>query len=78
MTNNNASTIILPKKEYRVLVERAKKYEEIQKLIEGDLFSPPPVKNIKEIMKSFKETGRYGKDFLLSLKRGLKRSSYFK
>ena len=78
MSNHNSSTIILPKKEYRVLVERAKKYEEIQRLIEGDLFSPPPTRNIREIIKSFQETGRYNKDFILSLKRGLRRSSYFK
>lgn len=78
MANRNSSTITLLRKEYKELTERAKKYEEIQKLIEADLFSPPPTKNIREIIETFRRTGKYGKDFLLSLERGLKRSSYFK
>jgi hypothetical protein len=73
-------TITIPKKEYQKLVEKALRYEYLKQLLEEkkDMFAPPPTRNIKEIIKSFKETGKYSPDFIKSLERGLKRSSYFK
>lgn len=70
--------VTIPKKEYQRLVERALRYEYLKKLIkeEEDIFSPPP-RNIKEIIREFKEIGIYSPEFIKDLERGLKRSSYF-
>jgi hypothetical protein len=46
--------------------------------IEEDIFSPPPTKDIKEIVNAFKKSGLYNQKFTDSLEKGLKRSAYFK
>jgi len=71
------AAVTIPKKEYQELLEKALRYEYLRQIIEGDLFVPPPARKVKEIIKSFKETGQYNQKFLKSLERGLKRSSYF-
>lgn len=73
-------TITIPKKEYQRLLEKAMRYEYLRKLIEEkeDIFSSPPTRNVKEIIRAFKETGIYSSEFIKSLGKGLKRSSYFK
>lgn len=70
--------ITIAKNEYERLIEAKLKYEYLRQVIEEDIFSPPPIKNIKEVVKAFKETGEYNSEFLKSLERGLKRSSYFR
>ena len=74
------NTVTISKKEYQKLLEKALRYEYLQKIIKekGDLFAPPPTRDIKEIMKSFKKTNFYSSQFLKSLEKGLGRSSYFK
>lgn len=72
----NRVTIL--KNEYERLVETKLKYEHLRQVIEEDILSPPPIKNIKEVIKAFRETGEYNVEFLKSLERGLKRSSYFR
>ena len=71
-------TVTIPKKEYEELIEKKLRYEYLYQIIEGDIFSPPPTKDIKEIIDAFKKTGLYNQKFIDSLKKGLKRSSYFK
>ena len=71
-------TVTIPKKEYKELIEKKLRYEYLRQIIEGDIFSPPPTKDIKEIIRAFKKTGNYNQEFMDSLKKGLKRSSYFK
>lgn len=70
--------VTIPKKEYQMLLERAFRYEYLRQILEEDIFSPPPTKDIKTIIGEFRETGKYNEEFLKSLVRGLKRSSYFK
>lgn len=70
-------TVTIPQKEYQKLVERALRYEYIRQITEEDVFSPPPTRNAEKIVEEFKETGLYNQKFLNSLKKGLKRSSYF-
>lgn len=74
------STITVPKKEYQKLIEKALRYEYLVKIIkeEKDIFAPPPIRNIKEIIKEFRGTKLYSPSFLQSLEKGLKRSSYFR
>jgi len=74
------STITIPKKEYQKLIEKALRYEYLAEIIkeERDIFTPPPTRNIKEVIKSFRATKLYNPSFLKSLERGLKRSSYFR
>ncbi len=71
------ATITIPKIEYEVLRTKATLYEHIRKMMERDIFAPPPTKNTKEIVNAFTKTKRYNKAFLKSFEKGLKRSSYF-
>jgi len=72
------TTITVPKKEYQQLLDRALRYEYLRQLMEGDIFSPPPSQDSREVIKSFKNTELYNQEFLKSLKKGLTRSSLFK
>ncbi len=71
-------TVTISKKEYEELIEKKLRYEYLHQIIEDDIFSPPPTKDIKEIINAFKNTGIYNQKFIDSLKKGLNRSSYFK
>ncbi|HUX36161.1 MAG TPA: hypothetical protein VMV71_03980 [Candidatus Paceibacterota bacterium] len=72
------TTITIPKKEYSELIEKKLRYEYLRQIMEGDIFSPPPRRNAKEIIKAFKAVKKYNREFLESLGKGLKRSNYFK
>ena len=69
--------ITIPKREYQKLLDKAFRYEYLRQILEEDIFSSPPTRNIKTIIKEFKKTDKYNKNFLDSLARGLKRSLYF-
>jgi len=71
------STVTISKKEYNDLVEKRVKYEHLRKIIEEDVLSVVPIKDIKKIVKEFDKTKLYNKNFLKSLEKGLKRSDYF-
>ncbi|MDO8569648.1 MAG: hypothetical protein Q7R89_02665 [bacterium] len=71
------NTVTIPKKEYEALVEKTMRYEQLRKGIEEDIFSTPPIKNSAVIMEAFKATKKYNAEFLKSLEKGLKDSSYF-
>ena len=71
-------TVTISKKEYEELVEKKLCYEYLYQIIEGDIFSPPPTNDIKEVIKAFKKTGLYNQKFIGSLEKGLKISPYFK
>lgn len=71
------STITIPQKEYRELVEKRMRYEQLREFFEEDVFSPPPTKKIGEIIVAFRANGKYNKKFIEALGKGLKRSSYF-
>ncbi len=72
--------ITISEKEYKELSQKAMRYEYLKEVIEGreDIFSSPPTKDPKEVVKAFRKTGKYSSAFLKSLERGLKRSSYSK
>ncbi len=72
------STITIPKKEYKELVEKKLRYEHLRQIMEEDIFTSPPTRNIKEIVSAFQKTERYNRKFIGSLGKGLKRSTYFK
>jgi len=69
-------TVTISKKEYQKLLKKAFLYEYLRQVLEEDIFSPPPAKDVKQVIRSFKATNKYNKKFLSSLERGLKRSSY--
>lgn len=74
-------TVTIPKTEYSKLKRYSSAYLKIASKIvevEKDLFSSPPVRNINQVVKSFRNTKKYSSDFIKSLERGLKRSSLFK
>ena len=73
--------ITLDKEKYRELVEKAGRFEIIQKLVFDSQnqfsFEEPATKNISVILKNMKKTAKYSKTFLKSLAYGLKKSTYF-
>ena len=71
-------TVTISKKEYRELIEKKFRYEYLRQIIEGDIFNSPPTRNIKEVIKAFREIKKYNPEFIKSLEKGLKRSSYFR
>lgn len=71
-------TIVISKKEYQDLFEKKLRYEYLRQILEEDIFAPPPTKRTEKIIKAFKQTNLYKQEFLKSLEKALKRSSYFK
>lgn len=71
-------TVVISKKEYQELFEKKLRYEYLCQIIEEDFFAPPPAKSVEEIIKTFRQTKLYKQEFLKSLEKGLRRSSYFK
>ena len=71
-------TVTIPKKQYRDLVDAKLRYEYLRSIIENDLFAPPPTQKVEEIVRAFRDTKQYRKEFLKSLGRGLRRSSHFR
>lgn len=72
------STITISKTRYEALKRRAAAYDRILTVAREDMFSPPPTRDRKEVMREFRATKKYSEAFLKSLEKGLSRSSYFK
>ena len=72
------ATITIPKKEYKALVETKLRYEYLRRGLDEKLFSPPPTRSEKEVVRAFEGTKKYSKKFLASIERGAKRSSHFR
>ena len=72
------STVTISKKEYAELTDKRFRYEYLRRIMEEDIFSPPPTRDIKEVVKNFVATKRYNKKFLAGLVKGLGRSSHFR
>ena len=71
-------TVTISKKEYEELMEKRLRYEYLHQLMEEDIFGSPPTRDIKTIIKAFKQTNRYNQKFLDSLERGLCHTSHFR
>ncbi|GEM_PF-3364461 len=71
------ATITIPKKEYQELVEKKLRYEHLRAIVEEEIFSPPPIRSRKEILKALKAVKKYPQKFLSSVAQGIKRSSHF-
>ncbi len=69
--------VAIPTTEYRQLREIKKRYEAIKEMVRWDVFNQPPVRNVSEVVRAFKNSRRYNAKFLKSLEAGLKESSYF-
>lgn len=72
------STVTIPKKEYKKLVETKLRYERLREAMEDDLFAPPPTQSREQIMKTFEGSKKHNREFIESLKKALERSSYFR
>ena len=72
------SSITISKTEYVDLKARANAYESMLKVAQITFSLTPPEKSRKNVVRAFKETGEYTKEFIASLSKGLNRSSYFK
>lgn len=71
------TTITLPKIEYINLKKRAEAFDKMVANINPSFFFVPVEKSQKKIISEFSATKLYSKEFLKSLEKGLKRSSYF-
>ena len=77
MATITKSKITISEKEYKELIEGKLRYEYLKQVIEGDFFTPPPNKDIKSIIRAFKNTKKYNNKFIAGLEKGLGRSSHF-
>lgn len=71
-------TVTVSKKAYQELVEKKFRYEYLRSLVEGDVFAPPPLRNVSKVISALAATKRYNRKFLEGLRKGLRRSSYFR
>ena len=62
---------------FRSIIRFLSKREELLEEVESFPFVQPGVKNKDEVLKDFKNSGKYSKEFLTDLKKGLARSDYF-
>ncbi len=69
--------VTISKIEYQNLKEKADAYGRMLKAAKVPTSLAPTETSRQKIISSLKETGRYNKEFLSSISRGLKRSSYF-
>jgi len=69
--------VTIPRTEYRVLKTKANRYDRMVSATPKKISVTPPEKSAKRVVAEFKKTGKYSKEFLLSLEKGLGRSSYF-
>lgn len=72
------STVTISKTQYEALRRRAVAYERVVAATREDIFSPPPTRNVKKVIREFRATKLYSAPFLKSLEKGLFRSSHFK
>ncbi len=70
-------TVTLLKVEYLNLKKRAEAFDKIISEINPGLLFVPAEKSRKKIISDFSKTKLYNKEFLKSLNKGLKRSSFF-
>jgi len=73
-------TITISKKQYQRLLEKVLRYEYLREIIreKEDIFVSPPTRDVKKVLGAFEDTKLYSPQFLKTLEKGLKRSSYFK
>lgn len=71
------NTVTISQNEYNDLLNAKIRFKYLRHLFEEDFMSPPSTKSIKDIIKAFKQTGKYNKEFINSIEKGLKRSTYF-
>ena len=69
--------VTVSKKEYEKLLEAKLRYGYLREILEEDIFAPPPTRKAREILDSLKTIKKYNTQFLKSMEKGLKRSSYF-
>ncbi len=71
------NTITLSKSEYEILKAQASAYGRLLKAATIESLATPSTRSKSKVMSAFKKTGKYDEDFLISLNKGLKRSSFF-
>ncbi|MEK7138914.1 MAG: hypothetical protein AAB799_01915 [Patescibacteria group bacterium] len=71
------SKVLIPKNEYEKLVETKLRYDFLRQIVEEDIFASPPTRDVKKLVKAFRETKKYSGQFLESLEKGFKKSAYF-
>lgn len=69
--------VTISKNTYNELLEKALRYDYLKNIIREDIFSSPPTKDAREVVRAFENTGLYRQKFISGLKKGLACSSYF-
>jgi hypothetical protein len=71
------TTVTVSKSEYDILKAQASAYRQLVKVAVLENEITPPTRSKSKVLEAFKKTGKYNKEFLISLKKGLSRSSFF-
>ena len=66
--------VTIPKEEYQKLQKQARAYQKLAARLFESIIKDP----IREVVRDFRDTGLYSKDFLADLEAGLRKSSYAK
>lgn len=71
------NTVSVSKIEYETLKAESAAYKRLIRSAQIDYSLTPPTRSKSKVLSGFKNTGKYNKEFIVSLQKGLKRSSYF-
>jgi len=71
------STVTISKIQYEALKQQADAYKRIVSATENELFSPPPTRDRRQVLRALTQTKRYSPAFLKSVEKGLARSRFF-
>jgi hypothetical protein len=66
--------VTIPKEEYKKLQKQSRAYRKLAARLFELLIKDP----VREVVKDFRDTGLYSKEFLVDLESGLRKSSYAK
>lgn len=67
-------TIRIPKKEYKRLTTIADRFDLMRQFFTDDFFMESSIKDVKQTIQEFRDTGLYNEGFLDSLEKGLRES----
>ena len=71
------NTISVPRSEYEMLKAQATAYVRLLKSVATESIVTPPTRSRSMVMKELKKIGKYNKNFLKSLEKGLEESTFF-
>ena len=72
------SAVVLAEVEYKKLKAQADAYNRLLFSLCENIFMPPPTRSVAKVVQELKKTKRYSPQFIASVAKGLRHSSYFR